>query len=374
LEGKHGHSYEVDIWSLGVILYTMLVGRPPFETSDVKTTYRRIRYNQYSFPDTVRLSDPAKDLIAAILRTIPSSRPSLDEILASPWFQTSRLPPPMPATISGYSASPRPVGASARSETPERNGVAENNFARIDSPAPRFPLRDRSPGAAVQTPGAQVSQSLPRSQGVAPALPTKTQENGRPALTAANYGGTTPGRYPPGPNSLVGRPPLAHRGNEENVVPGTNAASDCIASTPAVQHWPCGAVTNFEPGFPRLSCTAVTVAHSQLDFMHRLRSRKPAQPRSSVLHTTPDDAVRCATRNFALTPATTEPGVLANGWKWLAANKGCGPWLQLGKVCYEQPTPAFALVGTLWRQCAKCIDSQGEPLGTSPWPVHWQWE
>lgn len=43
LDGKNGHSYEVDIWSLGVILYTMLIGKPPFETQDVKATYRKIR-------------------------------------------------------------------------------------------------------------------------------------------------------------------------------------------------------------------------------------------------------------------------------------------------------------------------------------------
>jgi polo-like kinase 1 len=51
LEGKQGHSYEVDIWSLGVIIYTLIIGKPPFETNDVKTTYKRIRSNQYSFPD-----------------------------------------------------------------------------------------------------------------------------------------------------------------------------------------------------------------------------------------------------------------------------------------------------------------------------------
>jgi len=31
--GKKGHSYEVDIWSLGVIAYALLFGRPPFETN-----------------------------------------------------------------------------------------------------------------------------------------------------------------------------------------------------------------------------------------------------------------------------------------------------------------------------------------------------
>lgn len=47
LDGKKkGHSFEVDIWSLGVIMYTLLVGRPPFETQDVKATYRRIRANE----------------------------------------------------------------------------------------------------------------------------------------------------------------------------------------------------------------------------------------------------------------------------------------------------------------------------------------
>ena len=51
LEGKQGHSYEVDIWSLGVIIYTFIIGKPPFETNDVKTTYKRIRMNSYTFPE-----------------------------------------------------------------------------------------------------------------------------------------------------------------------------------------------------------------------------------------------------------------------------------------------------------------------------------
>ena len=42
LEGK-GYHFEVDIWSVGVILYTLFYGVPPFETDDANSTYQRIR-------------------------------------------------------------------------------------------------------------------------------------------------------------------------------------------------------------------------------------------------------------------------------------------------------------------------------------------
>jgi len=68
LEGKNGHSFEVDIWSTGVILYTLLVGKPPFESKDVKSTYKRILSNSYSFPDHTYVGLDAKSLIRKILQ------------------------------------------------------------------------------------------------------------------------------------------------------------------------------------------------------------------------------------------------------------------------------------------------------------------
>ncbi|KAF0979679.1 hypothetical protein FDP41_001347 [Naegleria fowleri] len=81
-----GHSYEVDIWSIGVILYTMLVGTPPFETKDVKETYKKIKHNDYDFPEDLDISNKAKNLVRKILRRNPDDRPTVKEILMDPFF------------------------------------------------------------------------------------------------------------------------------------------------------------------------------------------------------------------------------------------------------------------------------------------------
>ena len=99
LDGKTGHSYEVDIWSLGVIIYTLIIGKPPFETRDVKTTYKRIKMNAYSFPDTAIISEAAKNLISQILVTDPAKRPTLDQILTHDFFnQGTSIPKLLPTS------------------------------------------------------------------------------------------------------------------------------------------------------------------------------------------------------------------------------------------------------------------------------------
>ena len=68
MEGKNGHSFEVDIWSTGVILFTLLVGKPPFESKDVKSTYKRILANAFAFPDHLQICEHAKNLIKQVLQ------------------------------------------------------------------------------------------------------------------------------------------------------------------------------------------------------------------------------------------------------------------------------------------------------------------
>ena len=96
LDGKNGHSYECDIWSLGVLMYTLLIGRPPYETKDVKTTYRRIKMNLYTFPEKIELSPEAKSLIQSILIIDYLKRPTLDQIMSSDFFTKTSFPKFLP--------------------------------------------------------------------------------------------------------------------------------------------------------------------------------------------------------------------------------------------------------------------------------------
>lgn len=88
LMGKHsGHSYEVDIWSIGVMIYALLIGKPPFQAKDVNTIYERIKCCDFIFPKEKAISKEAKVLIQDLLSLDPLERPSLVETMDYVWFR-----------------------------------------------------------------------------------------------------------------------------------------------------------------------------------------------------------------------------------------------------------------------------------------------
>lgn len=84
IEGKT-HDRNVDMWSLGVLCYEFLVGKPPFEAKTHDETYRRISRVEYSFPPQFNISDGAKDLVAKLLKHNPLHRLPIHGVLAHPW-------------------------------------------------------------------------------------------------------------------------------------------------------------------------------------------------------------------------------------------------------------------------------------------------
>lgn len=100
-QDKKGYSFEVDLWSIGVVIYTLLIGRPPYQAKEVKATYKRISQNIYSYPEGISISDKTKDLINCLLQLDPKNRISLEDILRHSFFTDpdAYLPPSLPDTI-----------------------------------------------------------------------------------------------------------------------------------------------------------------------------------------------------------------------------------------------------------------------------------
>uniref|UniRef100_A0A183V7M8 Serine/threonine-protein kinase PLK n=1 Tax=Toxocara canis TaxID=6265 RepID=A0A183V7M8_TOXCA len=94
--GKKGHSYEVDIWAIGCILYTLLIGKPPFETLTLKETYQKIKENDYKIPS--RIGADARHLIERLLAADPSTRPNIHEVAEFDFFTKGYLPSRLPTS------------------------------------------------------------------------------------------------------------------------------------------------------------------------------------------------------------------------------------------------------------------------------------
>ncbi|XP_054416515.1 phosphorylase b kinase gamma catalytic chain, skeletal muscle/heart isoform isoform X3 [Pongo abelii] len=88
-EDHPGYGKEVDMWSTGVIMYTLLAGSPPFWHRKQMLMLRMIMSGNYQFgsPEWDDYSDTVKDLVSRFLVVQPQNRYTAEEALAHPFFQ-----------------------------------------------------------------------------------------------------------------------------------------------------------------------------------------------------------------------------------------------------------------------------------------------
>ena len=72
-----------DMWSAGVILYTLLVGHYPFYDAKAPNLFMKIRSGHYQIPD--HISYLARSLICSLLNYDPGMRPSAEAVASHPW-------------------------------------------------------------------------------------------------------------------------------------------------------------------------------------------------------------------------------------------------------------------------------------------------
>ncbi|CAH8845889.1 unnamed protein product [Trichobilharzia szidati] len=90
------HDERVDHWTVGILCYEMLCGKPPFERPSSQETYACIKAVKYTFPSVI--TPLAQDLISKILKRNPTDRLSLEGIMSHPWVQHCAIKQSIPHT------------------------------------------------------------------------------------------------------------------------------------------------------------------------------------------------------------------------------------------------------------------------------------
>jgi len=85
---NHPHDESADMWSVGVIMFVLLVGYAPFMEDKQRDLFRKIRQGEYTFhsDDWVGISEQAKDMIRSLLVVDPAHRYTAEKALKHEWI------------------------------------------------------------------------------------------------------------------------------------------------------------------------------------------------------------------------------------------------------------------------------------------------
>ena len=105
ISGRSYGGVEVDVWSMGVILYAMVCGTLPFDDDSMTQLFNKIKEGKYYMPNYI--SADVKDLINRMLQPNPIKRITMQEIKHHSWYLVEL--PLYLQNISMVSSNPQPV-------------------------------------------------------------------------------------------------------------------------------------------------------------------------------------------------------------------------------------------------------------------------
>ncbi|KXS10524.1 Pkinase-domain-containing protein [Gonapodya prolifera JEL478] len=179
--GKQYLGPQADIWSLGVILFTLVCGFLPFDDDSENEilVQKKIKELDYEMPEF--LSDTCKDLITRILKLDPADRIPLNDILHHPWFSDAGTGAAVSdadqSEVTYVSENRVPESVLEKSVEPQPSSVVpESTSTRKSTPpsqAPTIETSSRSPTSPSSSPATPDSSCIslsPREQHLAATL------------------------------------------------------------------------------------------------------------------------------------------------------------------------------------------------------------
>uniref|UniRef100_A0A7S2SL15 Calcium-dependent protein kinase 1 n=1 Tax=Mucochytrium quahogii TaxID=96639 RepID=A0A7S2SL15_9STRA len=114
---KKQYDEACDMWSIGVIMYILLCGYPPFYGDTEKEIFRMIQKGSYDFPkqEWAAVSKEAKELIGLLLQKDPAKRIDANSALMHPWIKRRERHSKRPLSIKATGASSSGSGNAASS-------------------------------------------------------------------------------------------------------------------------------------------------------------------------------------------------------------------------------------------------------------------
>uniref|UniRef100_A0A3P8SL42 non-specific serine/threonine protein kinase n=1 Tax=Amphiprion percula TaxID=161767 RepID=A0A3P8SL42_AMPPE len=96
-----GYSQMCDVWSIGVVMYMLLCGEPPFTSKRKALLLKEIMNTEVRFPQPIwaTVSDAAKNLLTCLLKVDPAYRMSANQLLENPWITGDTNVPAVPSNI-----------------------------------------------------------------------------------------------------------------------------------------------------------------------------------------------------------------------------------------------------------------------------------
>ncbi|XP_070931236.1 serine/threonine-protein kinase 33 isoform X4 [Macaca nemestrina] len=96
----HDYSQQCDIWSIGVIMYMLFCGEPPFLASSEEKLFELIRKGELHFENPVwnSISDCAKSVLKQLMKVDPAHRITAKELLDNQWLTSTAYEKQFPAT------------------------------------------------------------------------------------------------------------------------------------------------------------------------------------------------------------------------------------------------------------------------------------